>query len=101
MAKKNNFYIRKKEIDGVTYTAQFNGISEFLKMIDECKDANGNNSPLELGEYICENIIVDPKIKIDDFENLDTYNKVIKWGLNVAQGKFRDKIESTAEGTGK
>ncbi len=94
MSGKNNFYTRKKEIDGVTYTAQFNGISECLKMFDECKDSNGNINNLELGEYVCENVIVDPKVKIDDFEDITTYNKVVKWGLNVAQGKFRDKAKA-------
>lgn len=101
MTKKNNFYTRKKEIEGVTYTAQFNGVSEFLRMLDECKDANGNTNMLELGEYICDNIIVDPKISVKDFDDMETYNKVVKWALQVAQGKFRDKNEGTAETAGK
>ncbi len=98
---KNNFYTREKEFDGIKYIAQFNGISAYYKMIDSCKDNNGNLNMSELSEYIFDNVIVEPKMTVDDFDDTDTCGRVVKWALNVAQGRLRDKNKSPAEKAGK
>lgn len=90
----NNFYTVKKEIEGKEYVAQFSGISTVLKAVDECKTADGGVSSEKTAEFIFENVIVEPKgINADDFEDIDEFNKVIKFGQEVMQGKFRDKKE--------
>lgn len=61
-------YTIDKEIDGVNYIAQFNGIGANLKAIDSCYIDNSSNTSLEkLADYIFTHVIVDPKISIDDF----------------------------------
>lgn len=98
---KQKFYTVTKEINGVEYTAQFNGISAGLQMIDECK-VNGDVNNLELAKYVFQNVIVSPKVNADDFETMSDCMDVVKFGMNVAQGKFRNQIDgSTAKTTGK
>lgn len=93
MADKIKFYQRKKTINGVEYTAQFNGISAALNAVDENYiDGSSNISMNKLSKYILENVIVEPKgLTPDSFETIDDFNEVIRFGQQVMQGKFRDK----------
>lgn len=96
---KINFYSRTKEIDGVAYTAQFNGLSSWLRAIDESYLPGTNNPGAEkINKYVLENVIVDPKCSIDDFEDIETLNEVVGFGRDVAQGKFRNKTEGPRTG---
>lgn len=80
----------KKTINGVEYTAQFNGLAPALKAIDECYvDGTSNISSYKLTKYILENVIIDPKMQIDDFEDADVMNEVVSFGREVMQGTFR------------
>lgn len=90
---KNKFYTREKEINGVKYVAQFNGLSENFKALDSSYiDGSSNTSLEKMNTYILENVIVEPKgLTIDDFDDIETFNEVIKFGTQVMQGKFRDK----------
>lgn len=91
---RNKFYTRTKEINGVTYTAQFSGLSVAMKAVDQSYiEGTGNTSTEKLTGYILENVIVDPKVGIDDFDDMDTLNKVVRFGQDVMQGKFRDGKE--------
>ena len=63
-----NFYTTTKTINGKEYTAQFNGISAALQAVDNSYvDGTSNTSMVKLSKYLFENVIVDPKISIDDF----------------------------------
>lgn len=97
------FYQVKKEINGVEYTAQFNGISAALEALDDSYvDGTSNTSGLKLANYVLENVIVDPKVKVDDFDSMEELNAVVKFGSQVMQGKFRQKPdESTADAKGR
>lgn len=90
---KSKFYTREKEIDGVKYVAQFNGLSENFKALDSSYiDGSSNTSLEKMNTYVLENVIVEPKgLAIDDFDDLETFNEVIKFGTQVMQGKFRDE----------
>ena len=96
MASK--FYTRKKEINGVEYTAQFNGLSESLAAIDRTYiDGTTTTSVVKMAEYILQNVIVEPKLTVDDFEDMETLNDVVAFGRDVMQGKFRNKDEKPAK----
>ena len=92
----------EKEICGKKYVAQFNGLSAALKGIDQCYiDGTENLSAYKIGEYVLKNVIVDPTgVEIDDFESMEEYNEVIRWGQEVMNGKFRPASEQD-EGKGK
>ena len=100
MAANNKFYQVEKEINGVKYVAQFNGLSCALRAVDSSYIEGSNNTSVEtLANYIFENVIVEPQnLSIDDFDDLESFNKVVGFGREVMQGKFREKaIKTTAK----
>lgn len=91
-----NFYQVKKTINGVEYTAQFNGISAALQAVDDSYiDGTNTISSLKLSKYLFDNVIVDPKVTIDDFDSIDDMNAVVEFAREVMQGNFREKAEQT------
>lgn len=97
---RNKFYTVEKEFNGKKYVAQFSGISAAVRAIDSSYiDGTGTTSTEKLGQYILNNIIVEPKgLTADDFETMEEYNEVTVWGRDVMYGKFRN---GTDPGTGK
>ncbi|MDO4330659.1 MAG: hypothetical protein Q4C66_15180 [Lachnospiraceae bacterium] len=91
---KSRFYTVKKEINGKEYTAQFSGVSTAIKALDESLMENGQHSSEKLGQYILKNIIVEPSgLEIDDFDTLEDFNEVTRWGRDVMYGKFRNTAD--------
>ena len=63
-----NFYQATKEINGVTYTAQFNGLSFRDETIDSAYISGSDNiSLVKLSERLFTHVLVEPKISISDF----------------------------------
>lgn len=96
----NKFYTVTKEINGVQYTAQFNGLSYMLKLTDETyiSDTSSNHSNEKMAKKLFEEVIVEPKgLTPDSFDDMDEYNAVTSFAMQVAQGKFRDKQDTGAE----
>ncbi len=62
-------YQVEKKINGTTYIAQFNGISAYNKAIDSSyiSETSPNTSNEKLAEYLLKNVIVEPRLKLDDF----------------------------------
>lgn len=87
------FYTVEKEINGVKYIAQFNGISAALEAADSFYiEDSGNISSKKMADYILQHVIVEPKkLTPDDFESVDELGEVIAWGRGVMQGDFRPK----------
>lgn len=90
-------YTVEKKINGKNYKAQFNGLSEGIAAIDNSYIEGSSNISLEkIAKYVFENVIVEPHgLTIDDFEDMDDLNEVVKFGQQVMQGKFRKKNESS------
>lgn len=75
----------EKEIDGITYKAQFNGVTETYRLNEACGDKS-----TKIAEYLFENIIVEPKIKPDEIDeyfgtNYEHMNSVIEFAQKVMQ----------------
>ncbi|MCM1509011.1 MAG: hypothetical protein NC177_18025 [Ruminococcus flavefaciens] len=87
------YFTVKKTINGVEYTAQFNGVSAALRAIDDNYIPGSKVTSSEgLSKYVLENVIVEPKgLKIDDFETVEELNDVVNWGVDVMNGKFRPR----------
>ena len=96
MAKKT--YTVEKEINGVKYIAQFNGISAALDAVDGCYIPGTQNiSTVKMAKYLLDNVIVEPKgLTADDFDSLDELNAVTDFAREVMQGNFRDKANEGA-----
>lgn len=90
----NKFYQREKTINGKKYVAQFNGLSAAIQAIDNSYIEGTQNTSIEkLTKYILENVIVEPKMTIDDFETMEELNEVIRFGRAVMEGKFREETK--------
>lgn len=89
---KTKFYQRKKEINGVEYTAQFNGLSAWLRCVDQSYiDGSSNTSTELLSENILKMGLIDPKVTVDDFEDQDSLQEVTRFVQDVMKGKFREE----------
>ena len=95
-------YTKETTIGGVKYVAQFNGLSAGIEALDDCYiDGSSNLSVSKLAKYIFENVIVQPTgLTIDDFEDMDDFNKVVQFGQKVMLGKFRNTNKSTEKTEG-
>lgn len=93
----SKFYQAEKEIRGTVYKAQFNGLSAALKAVDGSYIEGSSNTSVEkLSDYILKNVIVDPKVCIDDFDDMEEFNEVIAFGREVMQGRFRSPADARA-----
>lgn len=96
-----NFYTVEKEINGTIYKAQFNGISAALKALDNSYiDGTSTTSLTKLSDYLLEHVLVEPKMTVDDFENMNEFNEVIAFLREVMSGEFREANNETS-GKGK
>lgn len=95
---KSKFYTVEKEFNRKKYVAQFSGISAAVRAIDSSYiEGTSATSTEKLGQYILNNIIVDPKgLTADDFETMEEYNAVTTWGRDVMYGKFRNGTDTGA-----
>lgn len=89
---KVKFYTQKKVIDGVEYTAQFNGLNSYLRSLDNSHSDAGTYLSMErMANYFLKNVIVDPKVTADDFDDYDVLSEVISFAREVASGTFREE----------
>lgn len=97
MAKVQAYKV-SKEINGVTYTAQFIGASAALRATDECKNEYGVVMSEKLSDYILKHVIVEPTgLTTDDFASLDEANEVTNFGSDVMTGKLKPETEEKAK----
>ncbi len=85
------FFTVEKEINGITYKAQFNGISAALRSVDETYiDGTNTTSIAKMTDYILKNVIVEPQgLTADSFDTIEECNAVVRFGTEVMQGNFR------------
>lgn len=73
----------KRVIDGVQYTAQYRG----LKYANEISEHDATRQ-FDLAGVLFREVLVSPKIEIDDFSDMRTFSKVFDFLLEVAVGAF-------------
>lgn len=86
-------YSFQKEIDGIVYHAEFKGIA-FSLYLDELIE-NGI-SKTKLAEILFKEVLVSPKVSIDDFADIKSFYKVFKFLSDVALG-INGKRQSKAK----
>ena len=90
------FYQVTKEIKGVKYTAQFSGLSAWLRCTETAKqdDGTGEAGNVKVYETVFEAGLVEPKgLKVDDFDNMEDLDAVFSFVSGVMKGKFRAQAE--------
>lgn len=91
------FYQVTKEINGVTYTAQFSGLSAWLRCVDMSHiDGSEAISAEKIAKNALEMGIIDPKVGIDDFDDVDEMQEVAVFAQQVLKGKFRGSAKEKA-----
>lgn len=89
---KVNFYTETETIDGVKYVAQFNGARTAAKFTDQTTRDDGKGQSIEkTADFVFENVIVEPKVTLDDFEDMEVAGKVVAFGVEVMMGTYRKK----------
>lgn len=84
-------YTVKKEINGVEYEAQFNGVSAAYEALDKSYIDDSNNiSIVKLAKYLFAHVIVNPKnLTLDDFDSTEDASEVIAFAREVMQGSLK------------
>ena len=86
----------RKIINGVEYTAVWKGYNYTTRRINDCLTKDKKRySNSKLSAVIFDEIIIDPKVTVDDFDDLQTFNEVLEFGKSVLFGDFEKK--STAK----
>lgn len=88
----NNIF--EKEIDNVLYRAEFKGMAFAKDLISLYENENATH--LMISKILFKEILVSPKIDIDDFSDVGAYSKVFNFLYNVAVGKTTGKKPSKA-----
>lgn len=78
------FKQKKVTVNGVEYTLQKMPVKEALKLRQRwgSKETASGIDDIKMAELCLENIVVMPKVKIDDFENVEDLEKLIVECIN-------------------
>ena len=78
------FKQKKIEVEGVEYTLQKMPIREALKLRQRwsSKETASGVDDIKMAELCLENIVVMPKMKLDDFDSIDALEKIIVECIN-------------------
>lgn len=91
----------EKEIKGVVYKAQFNGVSTMFRANDET-----DGKATKMARFLFDNVLVEPKIDdVDEYFGTDValMNEVTEFASDVMKADkkyFPDTIESGAKAKG-
>ncbi|MUG68641.1 hypothetical protein GNP94_21970 [Paenibacillus campinasensis] len=73
-----NFKQKKiKTKSGKEYTLQHPGVRMVTKIVDRTKNKHGVTSDERLGDEMLQHIVVDPKLKMENFDDYAEYFEVI------------------------
>lgn len=84
--------IVEREINGILYKARFKGMA--CKFALESK-INSKKSDYQVAEILFNDILVSPKVDIDDFEDMDTFYDVYDFLMDVALGEYETPISNS------
>ncbi|NQX68487.1 hypothetical protein HQN90_20385 [Paenibacillus alba] len=81
---KQKQYTSKKL--GNVYTFQFPGIRAVTKIKDRVKNKYGILQDEKVADEVLAHVIVEPKMKIEDFNDIGEFNEVIAAAVNFMYG---------------
>ncbi|WP_411503481.1 hypothetical protein [Brevibacillus centrosporus] len=87
--KQKNFSTKS----GGKYIFQHPGVRTVSKINDSSKNKYGVVMEERLAEEILKHVVVDPKMKIDDFNNYSEYKEVINAAYAFISGQDQDGDE--------
>lgn len=81
--------IVEKKINGVVYKAKYLGIGYAIALTDRLKHENAKG---QLAKILFDEMLVSPKIEVDDFEDIQTYYEVLDFLVDVSNGRIGKRI---------
>lgn len=85
----------KKVINGVEYTAVWKGKNYTERVLKECLSEDERRySNSKLSAVVFDDIIINPKVTADDFDDLQTFYEVLEFGKSVLFGDFESKSKA-------
>ena len=89
-----NDIIVEREIAGVVYKARYLGVGYSLELNNRMAN---EDSTLQLAEILFEEVLVSPKMEIDDFADVVAFSEVLSFLISVTQGYTGKKKLSNAK----
>nr|WP_308696148.1 hypothetical protein [uncultured Stomatobaculum sp.] len=92
------FYQRTQEINGVTYTAQFNGLSAWQECIDDSYiPGTDTMSNARYAKNVLKRGLLEPSgLTPDDFDTEEELTEVVRFVADVMRGRFRNAEDPQA-----
>lgn len=78
---------KKFKVGKTEYTLQKVSPREWSRLKARCRDRQGNFSEEKFYDEVLEYIVVQPKVTLDDFEDVDVVEEVITEAVNFQSGK--------------
>lgn len=86
-----NDIIVEQEIDGVIYKARYLGVGYSMSLNDRLAN---ENSSAQLADILFDEVLVSPKMKVDDFADIDAFSKVFSFLISVVNGNTGKKLSN-------
>lgn len=86
-----NDIIVEQEIDGVIYKARYLGVGYSMSLKDRLIK---ENSSFQLADILFNEVLVSPKMEIDDFADVTAFSKVFSFLLSVVHGNTGKKLSN-------
>lgn len=74
---KNLKFAKTVDVDGVEYTLQKLPVRPGLQLRQDCRDG-GDIDDIKFYERLLESVVIQPKKKLDDFEDIGHLEKLMK-----------------------
>ena len=84
-----NDIIVEEKIGGVVYKARYLGVGYAIALNDRLKHKNARG---QLAKILFDEMLVSPKIKIDDLEDYETFAEVLSFLVSVSNGYTGKKV---------
>ena len=78
---------KTENINGVEYTFQKMPPRQWARLQDRCQNRYGVSLMEKLFSEILEHIVIDPKITLDDFQDWDTVEEVVRAASRFQRGQ--------------
>ena len=89
--------IVEKTIGGIVYRAQYKGLAFSSQLQDRCETEDGKRLlQYDIARALFDEVLVSPKVTIDDFDSYSDFDEVYNFLFDVARGELGEKKRSRA-----
>ncbi|WP_341348598.1 hypothetical protein [Paenibacillus sp. FSL H3-0469] len=82
---------------GKDYTLQHPGVRNVTKITDRVKNKHGVPSDERLAEEMLQHVVVEPKLRLDDFDSYMEMTEIVGKAFAFITGQDDEELEDDAE----